>query len=129
MTIDPMNAPIFGDAIRADPPRPVRIASVLLLANVAVAIVYRMYTSFDSSFPIFLIPLTLAVGFALSMRAGRSWARTGSTVLSGLLIAMMALLIDYRMIDVLALVFSAGLLLTAMRLMWRSDVNGYFRRH
>jgi hypothetical protein len=127
VTIDPMNAPIFGDVVPADPPRPVRIATALLLANVVVAVVYRMYTSFDSSFPIFLIPLMLAVWFALSMRAGRSWARTGSTVLSGLLIAMMALLIDYRMIDLITLILSAVLLLTAMRLMWRSDVNGYFR--
>ncbi|HEU5469075.1 MAG TPA: hypothetical protein VFV67_00360 [Actinophytocola sp.] len=127
MTIDPMNAPIFGDTGPADPPRPVRVASGLLLGNVALTAAYRAYTDLDESFPIFLVPLTLAAWFAVSMRSGHGWARTAATLLSCLLIGMMALLIDYRMLDVVVLVFSTGLLLTAIKLMWRSDVNSYFQ--
>ena len=41
---------------------------------------------------LFLVPLALAAWFAMSVRAGRGWARTASTVLSCLMIAMMALL-------------------------------------
>src|SRR5947208_2961853 len=121
-----MNAPIFGDVVPADPPRPIRLATVLLLSNVLLALGYRLYTGFDASFPLFLVPLTLAVWFALSVRAGRSWARTATTVLSVLFIAMMALLIDYGIVDILALMISAGLLLSALRLIWRSDMKEYF---
>ena len=128
VTIDPMNAPIFGDIVRADPPTPVRVATALLLANIAVVAGYRLYTGLDASFPLFLIPLALAAWFALSVRAGRGWARTASTVLSCLMIAMMALLIDYGMVDLLALMSSVVMLLTAMRLMWRGDVHEYFVR-
>ena len=126
VTIDPRNAPIFGDAVAADPPRPVRVAAVLLLGHVALAAGYGLYTNLDVSPPLFLVPLTLAVWFAVSMRAGRNWARTASTVLSGLFIAMMALLIDYRMADLAAFAVSVTLLLCAMRLMWRGDVREYF---
>lgn len=134
MTIDPMNAPIFGDVLPADPPKPIRIATALLLGNVVVTAGYRIYTAFDASFPIFLIPLALAVWFALSVRAGRSWARTGSTVLSCLSIGMLAYVAGYAMInssstwglDVTALAVSAALLIVALRLMWRPDVNEYF---
>ena len=126
VTIDPMNTPIFGDVVPVDPPRPIRLATALLLSNVLLALGYRLYTGFDASFPLFLVPLTLAVWFALSVRAGRSWARTATTVLSVLFIAMMALLIDYGIVDMLALVISAGLLLSALRLIWRSDMKEYF---
>ena len=126
MTIDPRNTPIFGDAVPADPPRPVRLAAGLLLGDVVLTAVYRIYTGFDDSFPIFLVPLLLATWFALAVRSGHGWARTASTVLSCLLIAMMALLIEYALIDLSVLFLSACLLLTAIRLMWRSDVNGYF---
>src|SRR5438552_2230284 len=95
VTIDPMNAPIFGDVVPADPPKPVRIATALLLGNVAVAAGYRVYTAFDASFSIFLIPLALGIWFALSVRAGRAWARTAATVLSCLSIGMMAWIAGY----------------------------------
>lgn len=127
MTIDPMNAPIFGDTIPANPPRPVRLATALLLANVVLTTGHRAFTNLDASFPIFLVPLVLAAAFALGVRSGRGWARAAATLMSCLLIAMMALLIDYGILDVAVLVISAMLLLTAIRLMWRSDVNGYFR--
>src|SRR2546423_11344409 len=107
--MDPMNAPFSGAAVPVAPPRPIRLAAILLLGNVALAVGYQLYHGLDASFPLFLIPLTLAVWFARSMRAGRNWARTASTVLSGLLIAMMALLIDYGMVDLLALAISTGL--------------------
>jgi hypothetical protein len=134
VTIDPMNAPIFGDVLPADPPKPIRIATVLLLGNVVVTAGYRIYTAFDASFPIFLIPLALAVWFALSVRAGRSWARTASTVLSCLSIGMLAYVAGYALInsrstwelDLAALAVSAALLIIALRLMWRPDVNEYF---
>jgi hypothetical protein len=128
VTIDPMNAPIFGDVIRADPPRPVRVATALLLVNIAVVAGYLLYAGPDASFPLFLVPLGLATWFALSVRAGRGWARTASTVLSFLMIAMMALLIDYGIVGLVALTISVVLPLTAMRLMWRGDVNEYFVR-
>lgn len=131
-----MNAPIFGDVVPADPPRPVKLATALLLGNVVVAAGYRIYTAFDASFSIFLIPLALAVWFALSVRAGRGWARTASTVLSCLSIGMMIWVAGYAMInvhtgvdatiDLGALVISTGMLVAAIRLMWRADVNDYF---
>jgi hypothetical protein len=136
MTIDPMNAPILGDVAPADPPRAVKLATALLLGNVLVAGGYRVYTALDASFPIFLIPMALAVWFALSVRAGRSWARSASTVLSCLSIAMMIWVTGYAMInvhsgpaaaiDLAALVVSSWMLVTAIRLMWRTDVNDYF---
>lgn len=136
MTIDPMNAPIFGDVLPVDPPRPIRIATALLLGNVVVTAGYRMYTAFEASFSIFLIPLVLAIVFALSVRAGRSWARAASTVLSCLSIVMLVFVAGIAMInnrptwglDLGALVVSAGLLAAAIRLMWRPDVNEYFVR-
>ncbi len=134
MTIDPMNTPIFGDVLPVNPPRPIRIATALLLGNVAIAAGYRVFTAFDSSFPIFLISLALAVWFAVSVRAGRNWARTAATVLAVLSIAMMVWVAGYAVInsrstwgwDVLVLLVSGGLQATAIRLMWRSDVNDYF---
>ena len=134
MTIDPMNAPIFGDVLPADPPKLIRIATGLLLGNVVVTAGYRMYTAFDASFSIFLIPMTLAVWFALSVRAGRSWARAASTVLSCLSLGMLAWVAGYAMInnrstwglDLAALVVTAAMLVTAIRLMWRPEVNDYF---
>jgi hypothetical protein len=134
VTIDPMNAPIFGDVLPADPPKPVRIATTLLLGNVVIAAGYRAYTAFDASFSIFMVPMALAAWFALSVRAGRGWARTSSTVLSCLSISMMAWIAGYSMInshatwglDLAALGVSSGMLITAIRMMWRPDVNDYF---
>lgn len=134
MTIDPMNTPIFGDVLPADPPKPIRIATALLLGNVVLAAGYRIYTAFDASFSIFVIAMVLAVWFALSVRAGRNWARTASTVLSCLSIGMMAWVAGYAVtnnhetwgLDLAILVLSAGMLVTAIRLMWRADVNDYF---
>ena len=134
MTIDPMNTPIFGDVLPVNPPRPIRIATALLLGNVVVTAGYRMYTAFGASFSIFLIQLALAVWFAGSMRAGRSWARTAATVLSCLSIGMLTWVAGYAMInnqatwgwDVVVLALSAGMLAGAIRLMWRPDVNDYF---
>jgi hypothetical protein len=126
VTIDPRNTPIFGDTVRADPPRPVRLAAGLLLADVALLAVFRLYTGYDSSFPIFLVPLVLAATFAVSARAGRAWARTASTLLAVLLIAGTALLIDYVLLYGIVLLVSAGMQLFALRLLWRADVNGYF---
>ena len=140
MTIDPMNAPIFGDVVPVDPPRPVRLATALLLGNVAVTAGHRIYTAFDESFPIFVVPLAMSVWFALSVRAGRGWARTASTVLSCLSIAMTVWVVGYAMnlrpellsvdtaIDLVVLVLSSTMLISAMRLMWRADVSDYFSR-
>jgi hypothetical protein len=83
MTIDPMNAPIFGDLVPADPPRPIKLATALLLGNVVVTAGYRFYTAFEHS------------GLATT-------------------------------IDLAVLVVSAGMLVTAIRLMWLADVNDYF---
>jgi hypothetical protein len=127
MTIDPRNAPIFGDVGPADPPRAVRVATALQLGNVVLSAAYRIQAGVDESFPIFLVPLALATWFAMSVRSGHGWARTASTVLSCLLIAMMALLIEYVLIDLLVLILSTCLLLTAIRLIWRSDIDEYFR--
>jgi hypothetical protein len=126
VTIDPMNTPIFGGVGRTDPPRPVRIATALLLCQVAVAAGYRLYTAFDASFSLYLIPFLLAVWFALSVRGGHNWARTASTVLSCLLIAMTALMIDLSVLGLSVLALSTVLLLSGIRLMWRGDVNDYF---
>ena len=138
MTIDPMNAPILGDSVPADPPRPIRVASALLLGNVVIAAAYRIYTAFDASFSIFVIPLALGIWFAFAVRAGRGWARTAATVLGLLSIGMTIWVVGYAVVnvrtgwglettvDLAALVASVTLLLTAMRLMWRADVNDYF---
>jgi hypothetical protein len=126
VTIDPMNAPIFGDVGRVDPPRPVRVAAALVLGQAALAAGYRLYTAFDATFWLYSIPLALAVWFGLSVRIGRNWARTASTVLSCLLIAMIALMIDFSVPGVLVLAVSTVMLLTAIRYMWRADINGYF---
>jgi hypothetical protein len=137
MTIDPMNAPIFGDVVPVDPPRPVRFASALLLANVVVVGAYRVATAFDASFSIFLIPMALSACFALSVRAGHGWARSGATVLSCLSIGMMVWVTGYAVvnthsglaaaIDLGVLAVSSAMLIAAIRLMWRADVNDYFR--
>ena len=126
VTIDPMNTPIFGDTIPVDPPRPVRLGAALLLGNVALLAVFRLYTGFDASFPIFLVPLVLATAFAVSARAGRAWARAASTVLAMLLIVATALLIDYILLHGIVLLVSTSMQLFALRLLWRADVSGYF---
>lgn len=138
MTIDPMNAPIFGDFAPADPPRPIRLAFALLLANVTVVAAYRFYTAFDASFSIFLVATALAVWFAVSLRAGRGWARAASTVLSVLWIMMVTWAAGYAvitertglsletMIHLGAIAACAGMSVTAIRLMWRPDMNNYF---
>src|SRR2546421_12811400 len=94
-----MNTPIFGDVIPADPPKPIRIATALLLVNAIIMAAYRMYTAFDASFSIFVIPLALAVWFAVSVRAGRNWARTAATVLAFLSIGMLTWVAGYAMIN------------------------------
>jgi hypothetical protein len=135
MTIDPMNTPIFGDVVPADPPRPIKIATALLLGSVVLAAGYGLYIGIDASFSAFLLPMALAVWFALGMRAGHGWARTASTILSSLWIMMMfwvvgtAIVDNWTLsavIDLAVLGLSAGMLLTAIRLMWRSNVSDYF---
>jgi len=134
VTIDPMNAPIFGDVLPADPPKLVRIAAGLLVGNVVVTAGYRMYTAFDASFSIFMIPMALGVWFALSVRAGRSWARGASTILSCLSIGTLIWVAGYAVInnrstwglDLAFLVLTTAMLVTAIRLMWRPDVDDYF---
>jgi hypothetical protein len=134
VTIDPMNAPIFGDVLPADPPKPIRIAAALLLGNVAITAGYRMLTAFDASFPIFMIPMAMAVWFALGVRVGRDWARTASTVLSCLSIGMLVFVAGYAMInsrptwglDVAVLALTTTMQVSALRLVWRPDVNDYF---
>ena len=136
MTIDPMNAPIFGDVLPADPPKPIRIAVALLLGNVAIVACYRMYTAFDASFSIFIVAMAMAVWFALSVRVGRNWARTASTVSSCLSIGMLVFVAGYAVInnrstwgsDVATLALTAAMLVGAIRLMWRPDVDDYFVR-
>jgi hypothetical protein len=126
VTIDPMNTPIFGNTGAVNPPRLIRVTTSLLLAQVAVAAGYRLYAAFDTTFYLYLIPFLLAVWFALSVRSGQNWARTASTVLSCLLIAMTALMIDFSALGLSVLVLSTVLLLSAIRFMWRADVNDYF---
>lgn len=141
MTIDPMNAPIFGDLAPADPPRPIRLATALLLGNVGLAAGYGIYTAiaFDASLSVFLVPLVLAVWFALSLRAGRGWARTAATVLSCLSIALAVWIVGSYVvdggaeswdggvaIDLIVMAVSVSTLVLAIRLMWRPEVHDYF---
>lgn len=143
MTIDPMNAPIFGDLAPADPPRPIRLATALLLGNVGLAAGYRIYTAIalDASLSLFLVPLVLAVWFALSLRAGRGWARTAATVLSCLSIAVAVWIVGSAVIDagpdswgggataaidLIMMAVSVPTLVVAIRLMWRPEVCDYF---
>lgn len=134
MTIDPMNAPIFGDVAPVNPPRPIRIATALLLGNIALTAAYRVWTTLDASFPLFLIISVLGVWFTVSMRAGRNWSRAAATVLCYLSIGMLGWVAAYAVTtgrptwgwDILMLVVSGGILAAAIRLMWRPDVSDYF---
>jgi hypothetical protein len=135
VTIDPMNTPIFGDVAPADPPRPIKMATALLLGSVVVAAGYLVYTAFDASFSAFLVPMVLAVWFAVGVRGGHGWARTASTILSSLWIMMMTWVVGIAVvnnwtlssaIDLGTLALTAVMLLTAIRLMWRHNVSDYF---
>jgi hypothetical protein len=138
MSIDPMNMPILGDLGPVNPPRPVRIASALLLGNVALAVGYRLYTEtpFDA---VFAGPLILAVWFALGVRAGRAWARAAATVLSCLAVMVTLGVLAYSIIEeghrwwgtdtavsLVVMALSVGTLVASVHLMWRTDVGEYF---
>lgn len=138
MSIDPMNVPILGDVAPANPPRPVRLASVLLLGNVALAVAHRLYASIPFDV-LFAVPLIVGVWFALSVRAGRAWARTAATVLAGVAVVLTLGFAAYGTVDVGArwwgqdvavdlavIALSVGSLLAAIHLLWRSDSGTYF---
>jgi hypothetical protein len=135
MTIDPMNAPILGNLAPADPPRPIRLATTLLLANLALAAGYRLYTAvaFGTAFAAEIIPLVLAVALVLGVRAARGWARATCTLLAGVSVVVLVWLAAAAVLDgasgvieVVVLGGCASVLAAAIRLMWRPDVEDYF---
>jgi hypothetical protein len=135
MTIDPMNAPILGNLAPANPPQPIRLATTLLLANIALAAGYRLYTAFafGTTFAAEIIPLVLTVALVLGVRAGRGWARTTCTLFTSSAVVVLVWLAAAAMFDgvngvvkVIVLGGAAGTLTTAIRLMWRPDVHEYF---
>ena len=80
MAVDPNHSPIFGDYVPSNPPRPVRTAYLLLLANVVVEIGYRALLAehFDDGVLAFVLFMLMLLAFAVGVRAGREWARLGA---------------------------------------------------
>ncbi|GAA2999844.1 hypothetical protein [Actinokineospora diospyrosa] len=127
MAIDPTHLPIFGDVEPNDPPAPIRAASVLLLINVALTAAHLavVTASTDHDVSLALLPICLAVAFALGIRGGRDWARVASLLVAGLALLLM-LGVAEGVLGVTALVLSTVLVLAAGHLMYRSDVRDYF---
>ncbi|MBM7774610.1 hypothetical protein JOD54_004814 [Actinokineospora baliensis] len=127
MAIDPTHLPIFGDVEPNDPPAPVRAASVLLLLNVALTAAHLavVTASTDHDVSLALLPICLAVAFALCIRGGRDWARVASLLVAGLALLLMLGVAD-GVLGVTALVLSTLIVLAAGHLMYRSDVRDYF---
>ncbi|WP_424186582.1 hypothetical protein ACOBQX_01810 [Actinokineospora sp. G85] len=127
MAIDPANVPILGDPDSAVPPAAARASCLLLLlATAGSAAQLAFYeTTADHDLSAFVVPLSLAVWFALSIRAGRSWARpaglaTGAVnTLPGAVLSTGATGLAAVLLVVLALV-CAGLL------MFRDDAREHF---
>ncbi|SES45947.1 hypothetical protein [Actinokineospora terrae] len=127
MAIDPAHLPIFGDPEPTDAPAPVRAASVLLLLNVGVTAAHLAVVSARSDHDVSLsvVPICLAMGFALALRGGRDWARVASLLVAGLALLLM-LGIAEGVLGTAALVLSTLLVVAAAHLMYRSDVRDYF---
>ncbi|WP_026421106.1 hypothetical protein [Actinokineospora inagensis] len=127
MAIDPMHLPIFGDLDPTDPPAPVRAASVLLLLNVGLTAAHLAVISArtDHDVSAALLPLCLALGFALAIRGGRDWARVASLLVAGIALLLMLGVVDGPL-GVAALALSALLVLAAGHLLYRPEVRDYF---
>ncbi|SDC07932.1 hypothetical protein [Actinokineospora iranica] len=127
MSIDPAHLPLLGNVEPADPPSPVRAASVLLLAHVTVtgghlALVWAK-TGQDLS--LFAVPLGLIVWFALSVRGGRDWARL-AVLLVAPLVLLLTLTVSSGAVDLAAVALSALLVGCSAHQMFRADVADYF---
>ncbi|WP_018680297.1 hypothetical protein [Actinokineospora enzanensis] len=124
MAIDPAHRPILGDTEPADPPAPVRAASVLLLLHVTVTGAHLALLG-DNGLPAVLVPMALVTWFALSIRAGRDWARPAALLVAGLTLVLMSGFAD-GLAGLSALAVSALLVLGAAHLVYRVDVRAYF---
>ncbi|PWW63583.1 hypothetical protein [Actinokineospora spheciospongiae] len=127
MAIDPANLPIFGDPSPTDPPAPVRAACGLLVTGAGVSAAQMTYLSVvgGHDLAIFFVPLALTVWFALSLRAGRAWARFAAVMAACVtLVPGFALFSGPGELGVLLV--AVALLVAATRLVYRADVRGYF---
>ncbi|GAA3033425.1 hypothetical protein [Actinokineospora globicatena] len=127
MAIDPAHLPIFGDPEPVDAPAPVRAAMVLLLLNVGLTAAHLAVVSArtDHDVSLSVVPICLAMGFALCVRSGRDWARVASLLVAGLALLLM-LGIAEGVLGTAALVLSTLLVVSAAHLMYRTDVRDYF---
>ncbi|WP_156757270.1 hypothetical protein [Actinokineospora pegani] len=130
MAIDPANVPILGNPNPEVPPAAARAScSLLLLATVGSAAQLAFYgATADHDLSAFLIPLGLAIWFALSTRAGRSWARPAGLA-TGIVNALpgATLCTGATGLAVVLLVLLA--LVCAGRLMFRTEVRAHFETH
>ncbi|MCG8920447.1 hypothetical protein L6E12_32235 [Actinokineospora sp. PR83] len=127
MAIDPANLPIFGDPSPTDPPAPVRAACGLLVTEAGVSAAQMTYlsTAGDHDLTIFFVPLALTVWFALSLRAGRAWARSAALMAACITLVPGAALFSGPG-ELGVLLVAVALLLAAARLVYRADVREYF---
>ncbi|MGQ0837281.1 hypothetical protein [Actinokineospora sp.] len=127
MAIDPTHLPIFGDPAPADPPAPVRAASALLLVQVVLSGLHLTYLAVatDRDLALFAVPLALTAWFALSVRAGRDWARPVASAAAGVSPLLTVALLSGPL-DVALLALSVALITNAVHLMYRADVREYF---
>ncbi|MDQ3402505.1 MAG: hypothetical protein M3548_03810 [Actinomycetota bacterium] len=127
MTIDPMHLPIFGDPRPAEPPVPVRAASGLLIVQALLSGAHLVYvsTTTGQDLSLFVVPLALLVWFALSVRAGRDWARLAAGLV-GALSLLLTVVVLSSLLDVVMLSMSTVLIAHAVHLMYRGDVGDYF---
>ena len=127
MAIDPANLPIFGDPKPFDPPAPVRAACVLVITatgvNAAQATYFSAVGGYDLT--VFLIPLALTVWFALSVRAGRAWARS-SALMTGFVTLFPGVALFEGPGELGVVLVAMAMLVVGARLMYRPDVRGYF---
>ncbi|GLZ37183.1 hypothetical protein [Actinokineospora sp. NBRC 105648] len=128
MAIDPTHLPIFGDADPADPPAPVRVASTLLLAHVAVTggHLALLANASGQDLSLAIVPMGLSAWFALSVRAGRDWARAAALLLA-VLGVVLVLGLSTGPVDLVGVALSMLLVTAAAAQMYRADVRDYFQ--
>lgn len=127
MAIDPAHLPIFGDPRPSAAPAPVRAARGLFITQVVLSTIHLtvVWARSGLDLSLYLVPLAVTVWLAVSMSAGRDWARVGVVVVSGLSV-LLSIGLTSGPVDVALLVPIVAAVGVGTYLAYRPDVREFF---
>ncbi|MBC6446042.1 hypothetical protein [Actinokineospora xionganensis] len=127
MAIDPAHLPIFGDPRPSEAPAVVRAARGLFITQVVLSTVHLtlVWARSGLDLSLYLVPLAVTVWLAVSMSAGRDWARIGVVVVSGLSV-LLSIGLTSGPVDVALLVPIVAAVGVGTYLVYRPDVREFF---